>query len=149
MSKRPVPKLMPEEFAAKYLYPRIRAMLAKILMERLHLSQKEAAERLGITQAAISQYLSGKRGSWKGLLLDSRALELTEQLGQEIIEKGLDKYSIVLKMSALVEYLLANRCACTIHQLHEPELDIDRCHICDGRTGLLLKPRPPGEPLHG
>jgi uncharacterized protein len=42
--------------------PIIRKELAKILTNKYGLSQKEAADKLGISYPAISQYLSGKRG---------------------------------------------------------------------------------------
>ena len=52
---------LPCEHAMWYVLPRIRAELARLLIKR-GLSQKEAAERLGITPAAVSQYLHKKRG---------------------------------------------------------------------------------------
>jgi predicted transcriptional regulator len=41
-------------------------MLAKELVQKYHLSQTEAAKKLGTTQAAVSQYLSSKR-AYKGV----------------------------------------------------------------------------------
>jgi len=52
----------PCEFAVKYLYPIVRSELARFLIKRFKLTQIQTAERLGITQAAISQYTSLKRG---------------------------------------------------------------------------------------
>lgn len=52
----------PCEFAVKYLYPIVRSEIAKFLIEKLKLTQVQAAEKLGITQAAVSQYTSLKRG---------------------------------------------------------------------------------------
>jgi predicted transcriptional regulator len=43
--------------------PAIRAILVKDLVERHHLSQVEVADRLGITQPAVSQYLRSLRGA--------------------------------------------------------------------------------------
>ncbi len=52
----------PCEFAVKYLYPIVRSEIAKFLINNLKLTQVQAAEKLGITQAAVSQYTSLKRG---------------------------------------------------------------------------------------
>ncbi|MFH1125859.1 MAG: helix-turn-helix domain-containing protein [Candidatus Altiarchaeota archaeon] len=52
---------LPCEHALWYTLPHIRAEIAKELL-RQGLSQKEIAEKLGITPAAISQYLHKKRG---------------------------------------------------------------------------------------
>ena len=53
------------EIVGKYVLPIFRSMLAKELVQKHHLSQTEAAKRLGTTQAAVSQYLSSKR-AYKG-----------------------------------------------------------------------------------
>lgn len=43
--------------------PTIRKELAETLIKQFGLSQREAAEKLGLTPAAICQYLSKKRGN--------------------------------------------------------------------------------------
>jgi len=43
--------------------PAIRKELAEKLIKQFGLSQREAAEKLGLTPAAICQYLSKKRGN--------------------------------------------------------------------------------------
>jgi len=52
---------IPCENAIWYVLPRIRADLARELVKK-GMSQNKIAERLGITPAAISQYLHKKRG---------------------------------------------------------------------------------------
>jgi hypothetical protein len=54
--------VMPQELEVWYLLPAIRKELAREMV-RQGLSQKQAAGKLGITEAAVSQYLKGKRGS--------------------------------------------------------------------------------------
>jgi len=50
------------EFIARYVLPAFRSLVAKDLVEKYGFTQVEAAEKLGTTQAAISQYLHSKRG---------------------------------------------------------------------------------------
>jgi len=45
--------------------PTIRAMVVKDLIKRYRLSQVEVAEKLGITQPAVSQYVGALRGKGK------------------------------------------------------------------------------------
>ncbi len=52
----------PCELVVKTLIPAIRAMVARELVVSSGKKQIEAAELLGVTQAAISQYLRGTRG---------------------------------------------------------------------------------------
>jgi predicted transcriptional regulator len=48
-----------------YLLPLIRKEFAKSLIKNHSLTQRKAAEKLGITEAAVSQYFSKKRGDLK------------------------------------------------------------------------------------
>jgi hypothetical protein len=50
------------EVVARYILPIFRSVVAKDLIEEYNFTQVEAAEKLGTTQAAISQYLHSKRG---------------------------------------------------------------------------------------
>ena len=54
---------MPCEIITWYMLPAIRRELAIRLIEHHGCTQKEAAGLLGITSAAVSQYLARKRGT--------------------------------------------------------------------------------------
>jgi len=56
----------PCETVGRYLLPVFRSLVAKELIEKYNFTQVEVAEKLGTTQAAISQYLHSKRG-FKGI----------------------------------------------------------------------------------
>lgn len=53
---------LPCELYGQRIIPVVRAYIAKELIEKYGLTQIEVAKKLGITQAAISQYLHSKRG---------------------------------------------------------------------------------------
>ena len=53
------------ETIGKYVLPVFRSLVAKELINTHRLTQVEAAQRLGTTQAAISQYINSKR-AFKG-----------------------------------------------------------------------------------
>ncbi|WP_202318900.1 transcriptional regulator [Archaeoglobus neptunius] len=73
----------------KYILPALRAKVAGELIERGY-RVKDVAELLGLTQAAVSQYLKSKRG----------------QKGMEIIEKSDRALNVV---SELVDDLIAGK----------------------------------------
>jgi predicted transcriptional regulator len=50
------------ESIARHFLPLYRAFVAKELIKKYNYTQVQAAKKLGTTQAAISQYLSSKRG---------------------------------------------------------------------------------------
>ncbi len=53
---------IPCEMIARYILPAFRSLIAKGLIEEHGFTQVAAAAKLGTTQAAISYYLSSKRG---------------------------------------------------------------------------------------
>jgi len=83
---------LPCEHALWYVLPQIRAELARELVER-GLSQKDAAEKLGLTPAAVSQYLHKKRGS----SLPSKFKKLIENAADGLLEaSGDNKISSII-----------------------------------------------------
>jgi len=56
----------PCEVVGRFVLPIFRSIVAKELIEKFSFTQVEAAEKLGTTQAAISQYIHSKRG-YKGI----------------------------------------------------------------------------------
>ena len=54
--------LLPAEIESKTLIPALRAILAKNLAENHNIREDEISKMLGVTQAAISNYIRGTRG---------------------------------------------------------------------------------------
>ena len=54
---------VPCEIITWYVLPSIRRKLATVMIDKYGMYQKDAAKFLGVTDAAISQYLSRKRGT--------------------------------------------------------------------------------------
>lgn len=77
---------LPCENIIWYGIPVIRRELAFSLINQFGLTQKDAAERLGLTPAAISQYLSKKRG--KITVLDEKILGEINNSARRIHERG-------------------------------------------------------------
>ena len=50
------------ESVARHILPLYRSFVAKELIEKYNYTQVQAAKKLGTTQAAISQYMTSKRG---------------------------------------------------------------------------------------
>ena len=53
---------MPQEIEVWYIMPALRREIAKSLIKDFNFTQKQVAEYMGLTEAAVSQYLSSKRG---------------------------------------------------------------------------------------
>jgi len=85
--KRPLCDIMLcDELARNYL-PRMRAELVCRLVHKQGVRQSEVSRRLGISRAAISQYLSRKRGSGDIELSDDMA-EMLDRWAFTVMNDG-------------------------------------------------------------
>jgi len=112
----------PCELIVWYILPAIRAGLASALIDS-GVSQKEVAARLGVTQAAVSQYLSKKRGSSTDLGED--AMAAIRKLADEIIAGEFDFLSGICDICLIVR---KSGVLCEIH--HETEAVPENCDVC-------------------
>ena len=81
----------PCEIISRHILPAFRSLIAKGLIEENGFTHVAAAEKLGTTQAAISYYLSSKRGEKYITLLDNN-LHVKMKLNE--ILKGLVTESV-------------------------------------------------------
>ncbi len=77
----------PCEIIVWRVLPVLRKEFAKNLIENHNLSQRDAAGKLGVTEAAISRYISGKRGTSD--ILDGKILkEVTKSVNRMVEGNG-------------------------------------------------------------
>jgi len=121
--------LLPAEIESRVTIPILRALTAKKLIKEMKFTQEQVAKLLGVTQAAVSNYLRGVRGL-------STDLEKNEQMGKYIdyivdaITKNLPKEEIAKRMNEVLMDIRSQRILCQIHKKLEPDLDLDSCDIC-------------------
>jgi len=87
------------ETVTKYIMPAVRGLIAKTLIEEYGFSQSGAAKALGISQAAVSYYVSSKRGyTMSGKLEKNKmVMETIRALARKVAEtKGSKKVELNL-----------------------------------------------------
>jgi len=80
----------------KTLIPSVRAFVAKELITKYNLRQVDVAKMLGVTQAAISQYLRGARGNIINLQDDEDIRKIVNRIAEGLINGDLSKREISL-----------------------------------------------------
>ena len=101
--------VMPQEIEVWYILPALRKEFSKIMVNK-SLTQREIAKKLYITEAAISQYLKGKRGG---------NLEFTDEIKNEInesVDRLLQKGNIVQEFQLLCRKIRKSSMLCEIHK---------------------------------
>ena len=76
----------PCEIIVWNVVPFIRKEFAKSLIENHDLTQRAVADKLGITEAAVSRYISGKRGALE--ITDDGILEEIKESAKRIVKEN-------------------------------------------------------------
>lgn len=113
----------PCEIIIWYVLPGIRSGLARELANR-GFSQTEIAERLGITQPAVSQYLREKRGG--GLEFKENVMHAIRELANALADNGID--NLIWGVCQVCARVREDRTLCRLHK--EQEAVPEDCELC-------------------
>jgi predicted transcriptional regulator len=131
--------LLPAEIESKTLIPALRAILAKKLAEDHNVREEEISKMLGVTQAAVSNYIRGTRGDpalIAKLLSEEQVSNLIDELTENLSSDMAYTPSSLSKFIGLCNYIKSSLLICEIH--HNLESDIDE-KVCKECENMLLK----------
>lgn len=131
--------LLPAEIESKTLIPALRAILAKKLAEIHKIREDEISKMLGVTQAAVSNYIRGTRGDPNliaKLLAEEQVAKLIDELSDHLASDMAYTPASLSKFIGLCNYIKSSLLICDIH--HNLESDIDE-KICKECENMLLK----------
>ena len=117
---------MPQELEVWYIIPAIRRELAKVLVSERKLSQREVSRLLGITEAAVSQYLKSKRA--KEIIFDTTTLAEIRKSADKILESENKTVAIVEEMQRICNFANVQQLMCELHKSMNPE--VKDCDVC-------------------
>jgi uncharacterized protein len=125
--------LLPSEIESKLLIPAVRAILSNDLVIEKGLKEEEVARMLGITQAAVSNYLRGTRGDNE---LISKLKSLTEimsmikEISDDLSTNRAYTAKTLSKFIALCNYMRYSLIICDAHHSLERNIDEKVCEQC-------------------
>ena len=131
--------LLPAEIESKSLIPALRAILAKDLANKYHIREDEISKMLGVTQAAISNYIRGTRGDPKlieKLLEDKQVAIMLDDISDNLSSDKAYTPSSLSKFIGLCNYIKSSLLICDIHHNLETNIDDEICKECEN---MLLK----------
>jgi len=94
------------EIKVEEILPTLRSHLASLLISRYSLSKKDAAALLGVTPAAVTQYLKGRRGTKLRNILKGEVLLVVEELTRKIAG-GLERSAIELNLLDVAKQIIS------------------------------------------
>ena len=131
--------LLPAEIESKSLIPALRAILAKKLANDHKIHEDEISKMLGVTQAAVSNYIRGTRGDpelIKKLLSENQVAKMIDELSDSLSSDMAYTPSSLSKFIGLCNFIKSSLLICDIH--HNLESDIDE-KVCKECENMLLK----------
>lgn len=131
--------LLPAEIETKTLIPALRAILAKKLVEQHSIQEEDISKMLGVTQAAISNYIRGTRGDPElitKLLAIKEVSEMIDEIASNLSTNMAYTPASLSKFIGLCNYIKSSLLICDIH--HSLETNIDEA-ICKECENMLLK----------
>ncbi len=131
--------LLPAEIESKTLIPALRAILAKKLAEDHKVREEEISKMLGVTQAAVSNYIRGTRGDpalISKLLSEPEVANLINELTENLSSDMAYTPSSLSKFIGLCNYIKSSLLICEIHHNLESNIDEKVCKECEN---MLLK----------
>jgi predicted transcriptional regulator len=110
-----------QEIEVWYIIPAIRREMAKGLVKK-GLKQREVARRLGVTDAAVSQYFTSKRG---------KEVRFSKRISKEImnsVDGILRGANVMREIQKLCRICHDDGICCYIHKHHGAPSDCRVCH---------------------
>jgi uncharacterized protein len=127
--------LLPSEIEAKSLIPAVRAILAKKLISEYSLKEEDVAKDLGITQAAVSNYVRGTRGDTELISkLESvrEIMRMIDDIARDLSTNKAYTPSTLAKFVGLCNYMRYTLIICDVHHSIESNIDEQICEQCRG-----------------
>jgi predicted transcriptional regulator len=127
--------LLPSEIEAKSLIPAVRAILAKKLIKEYTLKEEDVAKVLGITQAAVSNYVRGTRGDIELISkLESvrEVMRMIDDIARDLSTNKAYSPSTLAKFIGLCNYMRYTLIICDVHHSIESNIDEQVCEQCRG-----------------
>jgi uncharacterized protein len=101
--------LLPQEIEVWYIIPAVRKELAKQLTKKHGLSYEKAGIILGVSKAAVSQYLSNKRAN---------KIKLTPEVKKEVAKSAKiiaeNPKTALSEMQRILKYMKDKKCSCEV-----------------------------------
>lgn len=109
--------LLPQEIEVWYIIPVIRKELAMLLIKEYGLSYEKTGNALGISKAAVSQYVSNKRAN---------KIKLSDKVKKEVEKSAKIIYEnpkmAILEIQKILKFMKDTHCSCNVCKKYNKEV---------------------------
>ena len=122
--------LIPCEVAVKSLIPAIRSAIARKLIKTYRIKQIETANLLGITQTAVSKYVTNTRGTTINLVDMEDINVLVNEIASDLVNNNLPSCDLSKKVCLASKIIRKKRLMCKLCVRSNSTLQTQNCDIC-------------------
>ena len=120
----------PQELEAYYVLPALRRTMAEVMKNELGVQQYKIAEILGVTEAAISQYINKSRA--QQIIFGEKMLGEIRESARRLTMDNIDEDLFMFEMQKLLNFCRETGSLCKIHrEKAEPPSDCDICFVTE------------------
>jgi len=109
--------LLPQEIEVWYIIPKIRKELSLVLIDEYRFSYEKTGDMLGISKAAVSQYVSNKRAN--KIKLSTEIMKEISISAKNIFEK---KSNGLVEIERLLQLMKKTKCSCEVCKQYNKEV---------------------------
>lgn len=122
----------------QHVLPAIRVLIAKELIEKHGLKRVRVAEKMGITPAAVTQYLKEVRGERAVKMVESsdKAIEVVSKIADGLAKDEASVYDVLENICRACQIMMSDGLLCEMHKEILPALK--KCKIDECRCPILL-----------
>ena len=107
----------------QHLLPPLRVAISKKMVEEYGLKKTKVSQLMGLTPAAITQYLNQKRGDDQDFIIQSLKInELVSEITKDLITDESKPDMLLLKMCRICQVARAEGLICKLHMEAMPSL---------------------------
>ena len=122
--------ILPCEVGVKTVLPAVKAIMARSMVEKHELNEKQTADLLGLSQSAISRYVGRERGNLLEIESTSEVLALIDQMVTSLIKEPENKIKVLELFCKTCTTIREKGLMCPKCQKEMPREWAEKCFFC-------------------
>jgi len=114
----------------KTVLPAVKAIMARSIVEKHGLNEKQTADLLGLSQSAVSRYMNKERGNLLPIENSTEALALIDQMVTSLIKEPYNKEKILRLFCRACGAIRQKGIMCPACQKEMPNGWSEKCLFC-------------------
>lgn len=114
----------------KTVLPAVKAVMARQIVEKHGLNEQEAAKLLGLSQSAVSRYISKERGNLLTIEGSTDVLALIDQMVLSLIKEPNNRSEVLRLFCQTCQSIREKGLMCPACQKAMPPEWADKCFFC-------------------